>query len=284
MTEPLTPIDLDLRDFGFMPLEVVRLRDSDLAALATGDEFRAAVLLWCAAWHQVPAASLPNDDRLLAKFAGFGRDLKGWNAVRSGALRGFVECTDGRLYHPVIADLAIDAGSKKRGQSSRTQKATEARIRKAEEARNARRDADRDDNRDGQRNEDQGKGQERTGKGEERTGEGADQSDASRPAQADFLDSAPKQRRRKASHSMPDDWKLSDELWTYGTSLGLRGDKLEEEETEIRSWCRQEDHRCVDRDEFVKRWLRRTAKKLGLTKSNSNVSDAYTDFENGVTT
>lgn len=77
MTEPLTPIDLDLRAFGFMPLEVVRLRDSDLAALATGDEFRGAVLLWCASWHQVPAASLPNDDRLLAKFAGFGRDLKG---------------------------------------------------------------------------------------------------------------------------------------------------------------------------------------------------------------
>lgn len=33
-----------------------RLRDSDIATKAKGDEFRCAVLLWCAAWHQVPAA------------------------------------------------------------------------------------------------------------------------------------------------------------------------------------------------------------------------------------
>ena len=66
--DPLVPAEVDLRDFGFMPLDVLRLRDSDLAALANGEEFKAAVLLWCAAWHQVPAASLPNDDRLLARF------------------------------------------------------------------------------------------------------------------------------------------------------------------------------------------------------------------------
>jgi hypothetical protein len=170
MTDPLTPIDLDLRDFGFMPLEVVRLRDSDLAALASGDEFRAAVLLWCAAWHQVPAASLPNDDRLLAKFAGFGRDMKGWNLVRIEALRGFVECNDGRLYHPVIADIAIESGSKKKKQISKTSKATEARIRKAKE----RRDENRHVDRNGPLDVVQGRGRER--KGEERTISEADKS------------------------------------------------------------------------------------------------------------
>ena len=78
MTAPLVSPEVDLRDFAFMPMDAVTLRDSDLATMATGDEFRAAVLLWCACWHQVPAASLPNDDRLLAKLAGYGRGVDDW--------------------------------------------------------------------------------------------------------------------------------------------------------------------------------------------------------------
>jgi hypothetical protein len=144
--EPFTTPDLDLRDFPYMPLDVLRLRDSETAILCTGDEFRAAVLLWCAAWHQVPAASLPNDDRLLASLAGCGRDRKLWTTIREGALRGFVECDDGRLYHPVIAEKAIEAESKRRTQSARTKAATEARRRQ-----NDRRDETRDDKRHGAR-------------------------------------------------------------------------------------------------------------------------------------
>ena len=90
LCEPLTPADCDLRDFDYMPLFVARLRDSEVAVVLSGDEFRAAVLLWCSAWHQVPAASLPKDDRLLASLAGYGRDLSGWHNVKEGALRGFV--------------------------------------------------------------------------------------------------------------------------------------------------------------------------------------------------
>lgn len=76
-----------------MPLEVQRLRDSELAALATGDEFRAAVLLWCASWHQMPGSSLPDDDTLLANYAGFGRNaqaVKDFQKVKAGALRGWI--------------------------------------------------------------------------------------------------------------------------------------------------------------------------------------------------
>ena len=111
--DPLTPADCDLRGFRYMALDVVWLRDSEIAVIPTGDEFRAAVLLWCSAWHQVPAASLPTDDRLLASLAGCGRDLENWHAVKSGALRGFVECSDGRLYHPVVAQKASEAWEKK---------------------------------------------------------------------------------------------------------------------------------------------------------------------------
>ena len=136
MLEPLTPPDCDLRDFAYMPLDVVRLRDSETAVLLNAAEFRAAILLWCAAWHQVPAASLPNDDRLLAGLAGYGRDRRGWNAVKAGALRGFILCADERFYHPVISEKAAEAFAKCRSQRKRTAAATKAAAARAAEKRN----------------------------------------------------------------------------------------------------------------------------------------------------
>lgn len=109
LPNPLTPPDCDLRDFAFMPLDVARLRDSDLAAYESPEACWAGVLLWCTAWHQLPAASLPDDDRFLAKAAGYGRVVKEWLAVREGALHGWVKCADGRLYHPVVAEKAVES-------------------------------------------------------------------------------------------------------------------------------------------------------------------------------
>ena len=121
---PLVPADVDLRDFAFMALDVRRLRDSDLAATASSDAFRAAVLLWCASWHQVPASSLPDDDAILASLAGYGRGeaaLLAWSAVKPVALRGFVLAADGRYYHPVIAEKALDAWQRKSSMSAARQ-------------------------------------------------------------------------------------------------------------------------------------------------------------------
>ncbi len=108
---PPPPIDAtaDLRKYPFMPLDVQRVRDSDLAC-ADPEVFRAAVLSWCAAWHQVPAGSLPDDDTLLARLLGFGRDVAAWAAVRAaGGLRGWERHSDGRLYHPVVVEKALEA-------------------------------------------------------------------------------------------------------------------------------------------------------------------------------
>ncbi len=106
LPDTLTPAECDLRDFPFMQVDVARLRDSDLAALETPEACWAAMLLWCASWHQVPAASLPDDDRVLARIAGYGRCVQVWKKFKKGALRGFVKCSDGRLYHPVVAEKA----------------------------------------------------------------------------------------------------------------------------------------------------------------------------------
>ena len=123
--DPIVPPDIDLRDFAYMPLDVARLRDSDIAGIEDGEVFRAAVLSWCAAWHQVPAGSLPDDDAILARLAGYGRDVATWRRLREqGALRGFVRCSDGRLYHGVVCEKVLEAWSKKRSQRDKTRAAT----------------------------------------------------------------------------------------------------------------------------------------------------------------
>lgn len=103
---PLTPADCDLRDFPFMGLDVKRLRDSDMAMTQTPEACWAGVLLWCASWHQVPAASLPDNDRVLSSLSGYGRVVKEWLKHKAGALHGWVKCSDGRLYHKTVAEKA----------------------------------------------------------------------------------------------------------------------------------------------------------------------------------
>lgn len=126
MNKPLTPKDCDLRGLPFMPLDVVRLIDSDLFAISTGDEFKAAVALWCKSWLQVPAASLPTDDRVLAHLSGAGSK---WKKIKEIALRGWLLCEDGRLYHPVIAEKAMEAMEKrKEHQDHKTNEAERKRL------------------------------------------------------------------------------------------------------------------------------------------------------------
>jgi hypothetical protein len=128
LPEPLTPLECDLQDFPFMPLHVARLRDSDLAAEEEPEACWYAVLLWSAAWHQLPAASLPNNDTVLMRLCGLGRDTKTFKKYRAGALRGFVACSDGRLYHPVVAEQALAGWKSKIEQRHRAEC---ARIKKA---------------------------------------------------------------------------------------------------------------------------------------------------------
>lgn len=118
---PLTPPDSDLQDFPFMPLQVARLRDSDLAAEEHPEACWYAVLLWSAAWHQLPAGSLPDNDAVLTKLIGLGRDVKTFAKHRTGALRGFIKCSDGRLYHPIVAEQVLASWEGKLRQRWRTE-------------------------------------------------------------------------------------------------------------------------------------------------------------------
>ncbi|MEP3114137.1 DUF1376 domain-containing protein [Nisaea sp.] len=137
--------DVDLRDLGWMPLDVNRFRDCGMLSKVSDEEFVAAIQLWAAAWHQVPPASLPDDDRELAKLAGYGRALDAWQAVREGALYGFERWSDGRLHHPVIAEKALEAVewvSKKESKKARTRERVRRHRVKLEEGKAAARAAE----------------------------------------------------------------------------------------------------------------------------------------------
>lgn len=101
-----------------MPLAIQRLLESDFSALASAAEWRAGVTLWMRSWQEVPAGSLPADDVLLAKKAGV--TPREWEKLKPMALRGWVLCTDGRLYHRVVAELVLEAWLDKLGARSRS--------------------------------------------------------------------------------------------------------------------------------------------------------------------
>jgi hypothetical protein len=109
---------------GFM-LNTERLLASELWALADGTTFKAAMALWCRAWQQVPAASLPDDDIILRSYAGVSASI--WKKIRELALRGFVRCHDGRLYHWVLAEDAVRAWEKRKNFNERATRAAQAR-------------------------------------------------------------------------------------------------------------------------------------------------------------
>lgn len=111
LPQPLVPPECDCTDLDGFMLNVERLMASELVALSTHEEIAAALFLWCRAWKQIPAASLPDDDRILASFARISE--KKFKKIKNVALRGFVLCCDKRLYHRVLSVEAKKAFERK---------------------------------------------------------------------------------------------------------------------------------------------------------------------------
>jgi len=131
LPQPLTPASCDLRDFKYIPLDVAQFRDSELAADETPEVCWAAMLVQAASWHQLPAASLPDDDNWIAKVANYrlrGKTDRAWKRVREGVLHGWVKCADGRLYHPELAKKARGAWNTKLKQRHKTECARLAKL------------------------------------------------------------------------------------------------------------------------------------------------------------
>lgn len=123
--DPMLADAADLRGLCWMKLDMCRLQGSDFMHLANNEEFGAALKLWVAAMRQVPAGSLPNNDRIIASLAGYANAPKGWSKVKDMALYGWVPCNDDRLYHPVICDMVLEIQNGKHSAQGFSKTATE---------------------------------------------------------------------------------------------------------------------------------------------------------------
>jgi len=110
---PLVPIEADLTDFRFMPIEHARLRRSRAWLICKRRPELAfwQINLWIGSWTERPAGSLEDDDDVLADVAMCSPDR--WQEVKADVLRGWIKCSDGRLYHPVVAEKVLEAWNSK---------------------------------------------------------------------------------------------------------------------------------------------------------------------------
>lgn len=107
---PLVEAEVDLRGMPYMPLFGDRLFGSATWIAASAEAKVAALRLWWRSFaHEVPAGSLPDDDTLLSDYAGYGVAVKAWRKVKAQAMRGWILCSDGRLYHRTVAEVAMEA-------------------------------------------------------------------------------------------------------------------------------------------------------------------------------
>lgn len=129
---PPVPPNCDLRAFKWMPLDVDRLRVSSMARDRPAWVFRCAVLLWCAAWHEVPCSSIPDDPVWIRSAACLQTDSRRYQRMLElGGLHGFHKCNDGRLYHALIAEKALEALQIREMQSARGRAGAAARWKKS---------------------------------------------------------------------------------------------------------------------------------------------------------
>lgn len=104
------PPDCDLSAYDWFPLKHKRLTRSAWWIRASDRAKALNIDLWCAAYQEVPAASLPDDDLYLSDLAGFGRrDISAWLEVKAEVLACWILWTDGRWYHPTLAEVACEA-------------------------------------------------------------------------------------------------------------------------------------------------------------------------------
>lgn len=113
-----------------MPLDIQRLRRSKAWLKAKRNPALGFYMinLWTASWHEVPAASLENDDEVLADLAVCDPDV--WEQVKADVMRGWIKCSDGRLYHPVVAEKARESWDSKVAYRDRMKAARDAKAAK----------------------------------------------------------------------------------------------------------------------------------------------------------
>jgi hypothetical protein len=270
---PLVPAGVDLRNFGFLPLDVGRLLGSTTWVLAANHPRagHALVTLWCRSWHEVPAGSLPDDDRMLAHLAMC--TPAAWRRLREHALRGWGLCSDGRLYHPVVCEKALEAWIEKllarvgsaRGNAARWNSAADeaATLAQLEQARDHLRAL--------------APGSRYLRKGAPAPARQADE-DAAPPAPAPARDERPQlrlvgepdEKPRRTAKRLPDGWVPDAAGVEFAQRHGLTGKRLQDEADQFRDyWNARGDAqaRKLDWAATWRTWVRRGATRTASRKA-----------------
>jgi hypothetical protein len=242
--QPLVPSYVDLSGYGWMPFYGHRLFGSDFNAKCSDAEWRAGVTLWWRAWNQVPAASLPDDDAALARLADLGRDVKTWKRLRDNALRGFVKCSDGRLYHKVMAELVLEAWDRRVSERERKNRwrAGQDRSKNAELF-----------------------GTERGQDGDatvtsQATGPDRTIPDKTIPPFAPPFEKSNRGRRRLPSTSVPDEFPVSKEMVEWAIGVGVPSKSVEDETRLFLDKHRSLGSLFSDWNAAWRTWMRRVVK------------------------
>lgn len=119
---------IDLTDFQFMPLFIGRLQRSKAWLRCKRQPELAFYMLnlWLRSWHEIPAGTIENDDDVLADAAMCSPDK--WDKIKAKVLVGWTTRGDGRLEHPVVAEIAAQSWAEK---VEYRRKKEEERLRKA---------------------------------------------------------------------------------------------------------------------------------------------------------
>lgn len=126
---PPWPDDVDLRIFAIVEIPRDLLTAPCFADLDPAGRW-ALMRLIGAAWHQVPAGSLPAHPAALCDLAGFGVDLGAWLAVQDRVLASWTLAQDDRLYFEPLGDVIAEAwGRRRKKRSTSTSQKRRARMR-----------------------------------------------------------------------------------------------------------------------------------------------------------
>lgn len=119
---PLAPPEVDLSRLAYFPLYIAKLQKSKawLLCKRMPTLTRPLINLWLYAWQQRPAGSIEDDDDVLAEACGL--DFDPFQDLREHLLRGWVKCSDGRLYLPAMVPMVEDGwklitGRRKKGKA-----------------------------------------------------------------------------------------------------------------------------------------------------------------------
>jgi hypothetical protein len=116
LIDPPYPAETKARGWRF-DLDYEQIEQSSTWALAGPEVKPWLLMMWFTAWKQVPCASIPADEEVIAAMIGMPAKL--WQKHSKVMLRGWAAASDGRMYHNVLTGRVREMLAKRRNESER---------------------------------------------------------------------------------------------------------------------------------------------------------------------